>query len=663
MHIHSSVQKAITRPLTTEMHKRNDASVPTQEVRVSVQTNGDLPDLVAKGVDLSFLEPSTRPDSLGRLDHYEILALRGQGGFGIVLKALDEKLQRIVALKVLPPQFFASPLARKRFLREAQAAAAVHDDHVVAIFAVENGPCPYIAMEYVDGPSLQEKIDRDGPLPLDEILRIGRQIACGLAAAHQQGLIHRDIKPSNILLENGVARVKITDFGLARAVDDVSLTQSGIVHGTPAYMAPEQTSGDLIDHRADLFSLGSVLYTLATGRMPFHAVSSLAMLKCVKDDVTRPIRIDRPELPAWFEDLIAKLHAKQPGERFQSAREVADELAKHLSGVKTFGSAYLSVPVRHRYPTLIAAPVVAALALFVGLRAAGFGASELKVKDAAASPADSQLAVAPFDTDEAHRYQEVWSRRLQTPVEHVNSIGMKLRLLPPGDFANAGEFAHVVRISEPFYMGATEVTVAEYRAFVEATHYKTHAERDPLGGKVWNASQRRVDQRPDINWRNSTFAQTDSHPVCCMTWPDAVAFCEWLSQREGKRYRLPTEAEWDYACRAGTTTPYSYGAAPDVSQMNVGMRGTMPVGSFPPNAFGLADMHGNVYEWCLDALRSYEAGLAINPRGPDEGPKRVLRGGCYSSGLSTVTRSDRRGYADADHAYAGNGFRVVLECR
>lgn len=664
MHLDSSVQKAITRPIAMEKHKRSDALVPTQEVCVSGQLKTDLPDALLRGVDLSFLESSARADSLGRLDHYEILELRGQGGFGIVFKALDAKLQRIVALKVLPSQFFASPLARKRFLREAQAAAAVHDDHVVAIFAVENGPCPYIVMEYVDGPSLQEKIDREGPLPLDDILRIGLQTARGLAAAHQQGLIHRDIKPANILLENGVARVKITDFGLARAVDDVSLSQSGIVHGTPAYMAPEQTSGDLIDHRADLFSLGSVLYTLTTGRTPFHAVCSLAMLKCVKEDAARSIRIDRPELPAWFEDLIAKLHAKQPGERFQSAQEVADVLAKHLAGVRALGSAYMAAsPRRSQARWLMIAPIAAALALFVGWLASGFGASELRVKEGVAAPAASLLAVAPFDANQAQHYQEVWSQRLSSRVEHVNSIGMKMRLLPPGEFGVVGEFAHVVRISEPFYMGATEVTVAEYRAFVEATDYKTGAERDPLGGKVWNSSQRRVDQRPDINWRNLTFAQTDSSPVCCLTWQDAVAFCEWLSQREGKRYRLPTEAEWDYACRAGTTTPYHFGAVPDVTQMNVGMRGTMSVGTFSPNAFGLADMHGNVYEWCLDAPRSYEAGLAIDPRGPDEGPTRVLRGGCYSSGLSIVTRSDRRGYADADHAYAGIGFRVVLECR
>src|ERR1019366_415055 len=240
-----------------------DASAVTQPIHGQVTPKRDDPE--ANTADLIFLAPSARLDALGRVDHYQVLDVRGRGGFGIVLKAFDEKLHRIVALKVLAPPLAACPLSRKRFLREAQAAAAIRNDHVVGIFAVEDGPWPYIVMEYVDGPSLEEKIARDGPLPLDEILRIGKQAATGLAAAHQQGLIHRDIKPGNILLENGVARVKITDFGLARAMDDASLSQAGVVYGTPAYMAPEQVASGDVDHRADLFSLGSVLYMLCTG--------------------------------------------------------------------------------------------------------------------------------------------------------------------------------------------------------------------------------------------------------------------------------------------------------------------------------------------------------------------------------------------------------------
>src|SRR5205814_9742171 len=175
-------------------------------------------------------------------------------------------------IKVMAPQLAASATARRRFTREARAAAAVTHDHVVTIHAVEDaGPLPHIVMQFVAGTSLQDRLDRTGPLPLAEVLRIGMQTASGLAAAHAQGLVHRDVKPANILLENGVERVKLTDFGLARAADDASLTHSGQVAGTPAYMSPEQAEGKPVDARSDLFSLGSVLYAMLAGRPAFRA--------------------------------------------------------------------------------------------------------------------------------------------------------------------------------------------------------------------------------------------------------------------------------------------------------------------------------------------------------------------------------------------------------
>src|SRR5262249_45504612 len=216
-------------------------------------------------VDLSFLAPPTEPGSLGRLDHYQVLEVVGKGGMGIVLRARDTKLLRVVALKVLAAPLAASGTARQRFVREARAAAAVRDEHVVDIHAVcDDAPLPYLVMEFVDGSNLETLLRKGGPLELREVLRIGIQVASGLAAAHKHGLIHRDVKPANILLENGVQRVKLTDFGLARAADDASLTQSGYIAGTPAYMSPEQANGEPIDHRSDLFSLGSVLYEMCT---------------------------------------------------------------------------------------------------------------------------------------------------------------------------------------------------------------------------------------------------------------------------------------------------------------------------------------------------------------------------------------------------------------
>src|SRR5262245_47346448 len=241
--------------------------------------------------DLSFLAPSEEPGSLGRLDHYEVLEAVGKGGTGVVLRARDTKLLRVVALKGLAAPLAASGTARRRFAREARAAAAVRDEHVIDIYAVrDDAPVPYLVMEYIDGCNLEALLRKSGPLDVKEVLRIGIQVARGLAAAHRHGLIHRDVKPANILLENGVQRVKLTDFGLARAADDASLTQTGLIAGTPLYMAPEQAEGEPVGPRADLFSLGSVLYELCTGRPAFRASSTAAVIRRVCDEAPRPLR-------------------------------------------------------------------------------------------------------------------------------------------------------------------------------------------------------------------------------------------------------------------------------------------------------------------------------------------------------------------------------------
>jgi WD40 repeat protein len=287
-------------------------------------------------ISLDFLDPPTRPGAIGRLGHYEVLNAVGSGGMGIVLRAFDEKLHRVVAVKVLAPVLAANGSARQRFDREARAAAAVNHDNVIGIHAVEDGGrVPYLVMQYVEGKTLQQKVDRAGPLPLAETLRIGLQIAEGLAAAHRQGLVHRDIKPANILLENGVERVRITDFGLARAADDASLTRSGVIAGTPAYMSPEQAAGEKVDHRSDLFSLGSVLYAMCAGHPPFRADSAVAVLRRVCDDTPRPLREINPAVPGWLAEVIGKLQAKKPADRFASAAEVATVLSQHLARVQT----------------------------------------------------------------------------------------------------------------------------------------------------------------------------------------------------------------------------------------------------------------------------------------------------------------------------------------
>jgi serine/threonine-protein kinase len=283
-----------------------------------------------------YLAPCEIPGTLGKLGQYEILEIIGRGGMGIVLKGFDRELNRYVAVKALAPHLAASAAARARFAREAKAAAAVVHPHVVAIHSVSGaGRLPHLVMPLVTGESLQQRLDRCGPLELKEVLRIGMQAAQGLAAAHAQGLVHRDVKPANILLESAeVDRVMLTDFGLARTADEASLTRSGIIPGTPQYMSPEQARGESADHRSDLFSLGSVLYAMGAGHPPFRAESALAVLRRICDEAPRPIREVNPDVPAWLARIIERLHAKRADERYPSAAELARVLEHCLAHVQ-----------------------------------------------------------------------------------------------------------------------------------------------------------------------------------------------------------------------------------------------------------------------------------------------------------------------------------------
>ena len=307
-------------------------------------------------------------------------------------------------------------------------------------------------------------------------------------------------------------------------------------------------------------------------------------------------------------------------------------------------------------------------------------------------PALPPPAVAPFDVKKANEHQAVWAKHLGVPLEITNSIGMKMVLIPPGEFMMgstqeevdqllkeakeknydhwyierlpAEAPRHRVRLTKPFYLGACDVTVGAFQRFVGDTGYKTDAEKDGNGGSGRDEKGGWV-QKPEFVWRNSGFTQTDAHPVVNVSWNDAAAFCQWLSRKEGKEYRLPTEAQWEYACRAGSMTRYSFGDD-DGSLGKYAWYGgsgnkTHPVGEKKPNAWRLYDMHGNVWECCADWYDKdyYAKSLADDPTGPVRGlVPRVSRRGL---GL-------RREYCRSADRYAGHpavsrnynlGFRVA----
>ncbi len=679
-----------------------------------------------------FLSPSTRPNWLGRLAHYEIEAILGHGAFGVVAKAFDEKLHRVVAIKMLRPELASTSPPRKRFIREARTAAAVTHENIVGIYAVEEDPVPYLVMEFVPGQTLQARLNQKGPLEIAELLTIAVQVARGLAAAHKAKLIHRDIKPANILLTcDPVDRTKISDFGLARAVDDASLTSSGVIAGTPLYMAPEQARGETLDSRADLFSLGSVMYQMACGRPPFRASTTMAVLKRVCDDTPRPIKDLIPEVPEWLCAIINRLLEKNRDDRYQTADEVAEHLERCQRELQTNGVVHFPVlrePDHKAGPTknvanrrkrglrwLVVAllsvavvPIAYLIMMNLGDRSAktnvpenltnSQGLSAQSLEDNPQSgwhgwPADAPPpAIAPFNAEQARQHQEAWAKYLNVDVEYTNSIGMKFRLIPPGEFtmgstAEAIEEAlkftgedthwqecikseapqHEVILTQPIYLGVNEVTQAEYEKVmgVNPSHFAPSGE-----GKGAVAGM-----------------ETTSHPVETASWNHAAEFCAKLSKQEelkpfylragesitpldGTGYRLPTEAEWEYACRAGTTTKYWIGDK-DEDLVRAGWFGTNfggrthAVGKLQANPFGLYDIHGNVWEWVEDWWEptyygEFQEKPAINPSGATSaGSLRVLRGGSWHFNASGC-RTAFRGASHPPNRHQGIGFRVSI---
>ncbi len=259
------------------------------------------------------------------ISHYRILEKLGEGGMGVVYKAEDTKLGRTVALKFLPPHALATDTARARFLQEAKAAAALNHANVCTIHEIEEAEGDaFIVMEYVDGPSLKEKI-ADGPIPLEDALATATEVARALEAAHRRGIVHRDIKPANILL-TGEGRAKVLDFGLAKIADAADLTAPGSTVGTAAYMSPEQARGATVDRRTDLWSLGVVLYEMVTGRRPFSGDRVETIIRAILEDVPPRASSARSDVPRGVEQIIDRALEKDPARRYGDAGEMVRDL-------------------------------------------------------------------------------------------------------------------------------------------------------------------------------------------------------------------------------------------------------------------------------------------------------------------------------------------------
>ncbi len=618
------------------------------------QVDTDLPWMGASGANLKTSvissEPASReipeefhtlPRNIGTLElgHFDVLETLGRGGFGVVVKAFDQKLQRIVAIKMMSAELATTSPARRRFVREARAGAAVRHENVVRIYAVEELPTPYLVMEYVPGVSLQYHLDLTGPLEVREVLRIGAQIARGLAAAHATGLVHRDIKPANVLLEGAECpQVKLTDFGLARSADDASLTQSGMVVGTPMYMAPEQARGEAFDHRADLYSLGSVLYVMVTGRPPYRAASPLAVMKRVSEESPRPIQEIIPETPQWLCDIIGKLHASEPKDRFNTATEVACVLEKCLAGLQAGGPIVLPASAIPATPRLNREKwLKVAVAALIAVAATS---TILAFRPLLSVDSTSQTSVISNAAKAEPRVQ----------VDFTNSLGIEFVRVPAGTATLGGSGGVVgtrhVEIPYDFYVGKYEVTREEWEKVMGlGTAHSLFTRTGPMKELVASVS--------DNDLRR--------FPVDGVSWNDCQEFITRLNtavKEKGWEYRLPTSVEWEYACRNGAGQSAAdlgcdyYVGAPSTTigtnQANyntTGLNRPCRVGSFAPNRLGIHDMHGNVFEWLDD----------ISGDGPN---LRVLAGGYWNDDFAHMP-AKRRSVSKPEYRLNGGGLRLV----
>jgi len=616
----------------------------------------------------------------GKLGRYSILRCLGTGGMGAVYLAQDDQLDRQVALKIPTAQVAGSPKQLERLYREARSAATLSHPNICSVYDVgEIDGRHYISMAYVDGRPLSDFVRRDKLLPERQVVAVVRRIALALQHAHEQGVIHRDLKPSNIMIDPRRQPI-VMDFGLARQVgsdSDIRLTRQGAILGSPAYMSPEQVEGDIesIGPASDIYSLGVLLYELLTAELPFAGSMASVMGQILTRDPIPPSEL-RPDLSFELEPICLQMMAREIDDRYASMEQVADVLGSFLkqtradqAGIRE--SAELSAfdvideeyqfvgsrraaktklhwpaPGRKFWIRTAATGVIVALCLWLAFAVSSSwpGSGE----EGTLLPP----AIAPFDETQAKQHQQAWADHLRIATETTNSIGMKLTLLPPGEFtmgspaSEAGrrddEPQHQVKITKPFYLGVHEVTQQQYEKVMGTR---------PWQGKTF------VKEGPDFS---ATWVSHD----------DAVAFCRKLSNQEGVQYRLPTEAEWEYACRAGTTTAYSFGN--DASKLgqyawyrenawDVGEKYAHRVGQKLSNPWGLYDMHGNVWEWCQDWHASYgSAKVVSDPKGPAQGNSRSLRGGDgFDDPRSGVRSAVRNGALPPISRLFTVGFRVA----
>ncbi len=589
---------------------------------------------------------------------------------GAVYLATHTRLNIPVAVKILPPDTARDPVFVERFLREAQFAARIRHSNVVSVLDADrdtDSGLYYVVQEYVNGGTVGELL-RKGAIGMTRALDITIGVAEALAEAEVHRIIHRDIKPDNIILTDR-GQPKLADLGLAKRAGGVRVTMSGASLGTPSYMPPEQIEGaSTVDTRADIYSLGATLYAMLTGSPPFTGATAYEVMRKAMTQPVPSLGEKKPDLPESVAAVCMKAMSKDPGHRYQTPRELLEDLRKVRSGIRDASEllagaagesnreaeAETGLPDNSPEGTIPVRPARRPVGgrlsrpwrkYIVSMLAAGVGAALLVRFVWYGKTATSTAGDVNLDLGGGVKIELVW--------------------IPPGEFMmgspddeqgrrdNEGP-SHSVTISKGFWMGKYEVTQEQYRRVRGETPSEFKGNRNPVEKVSWN---------------------------------DAKALCEALTAQMGKAVRLPTEAEWEYACRAGSTTAYWFGD--DMTQLHRcanyrdktsdlpggtqghsetdlvnadGHKTTAPVGSLRANPWGLHDMHGNVYEWCEDWYGEYSERSVTDPRGPLVGRYRTVRGGAWDTSFPHC-RAANRSYNHPGYSNDAIGFRVVVSPR
>jgi len=664
------------------------------------------------------------------LGQYRLLERIGAGGMGQVFKAMHPTMQRTVAIKIMAPTLMLDARARARFLREVRSTARlIHPNIVLAYDAAEEGGRCFLVMEYVEGRDAAVLLEEHGLPPISVACAIVRQAALGLQHAHETGMVHRDIKPGNLVIAvrrpptppgtpgAGPLRgwpadplVKVLDFGLARfqasetvpavhVPGSTPLTREGHVVGTPEFMAPEQAcNSPSSDIRADIYGLGCTFYCLLTGRPPFSGPSLLETMVQHLQAPLPPVNRTRRDVPPGVLAVLERMLAKRPEERYQQPGEVAEALLPWVSGpcagaaeavvagqpINVYPETEASAPLAGRTAALPAVQAPTAAFAPPAARAQGTGAtSRSSVGCLALSLVLIASMIAGFfllpRLDRGKAEDPASDNPRPGPLP-----GMMLARFPHGRLEPSyGPPNAVVEVPRDFEMSVTEVTREQFRAFVRGATYVTAAESgtggqrgalvvSPDGKGAWSEAAAWDTWRADL---------PGDTPVVCVTWEDAVRFCNWLSTHEhldrcyelhggpagwechfeANGYRLPTEAEWEYAARAGERA-----AVPAPSDLLLQQGWFLEnaagqphaVGGKEKNSRGLCDVWGNAWEWCWDHHATTLTKTTLRPTGPETGAHRVVRGGGWCD-PAPISAAKTRGGWSPDHRSTDVGFRLA----